>query len=266
MKRPFLSLIHEAGKAFGIQFFEIERNAVYRAEKNGKAFLMYNVDFGLNTTSAANIAASKSLTYSVLNKAGIPCVEHAFFLNPNSPYSTNDVQEEVEKFFQAYGPKIVVKPDNGLQGKDVNKVETLSQLHETMTQLFEKNLNVALSPYYEADVEFRVVILKGEAKLSFAKEKLCSWKHNLTGGYAKAKEMDGYSNDFVNELQNLAIQAAKALELNFCTVDILNTLEGIKVLEANSSVFLSEYMKTSEKAKQQAFQLYQDAFRAVFCE
>jgi glutathione synthase/RimK-type ligase-like ATP-grasp enzyme len=266
MKRPFLSLIQEAGLSCGVQFTEIEEHIVYRAQKDGKTFLMYNVDLGLNNTSAANIANSKSLTYSVLANAGLPCVEHTFLPNPNTAYSTGDTFVKAKQFFLAHGPQLVIKPDSGLQGKDVYKIDSLPQLKDRMSQLFAKQLDVSLSPYYETNYEFRVVILKGEAKLSFAKEKLRSWKHNLTGGQAKVRELDFLPATFVNELHKLAINAANALQLTFCSIDVLHTVTGLKVLEANASVFLSEYMKTSNAAKQQVFELYQDAFTIKFNE
>jgi carbamoylphosphate synthase large subunit len=264
MKRPFLSLVHDAGRACGIQFTEIVPNAVYKVEKSGQSFLMNGVDLGLNTTSAASIANSKSLTYSVLSYARVPCVEHLFLLHPHSPYASEDVYEKATCFFETFGPHLVVKPDNGMQGNDVFKVESLAELHESTTHLFTKSLNVALSPYYEAKYEYRVVVLNGEAKLSFTKEKVHSWKHNLTGGHAKVIELDFLDNSCLNKLHQHAVEAANALQLTFCTVDVLHTKNGFKVLEVNASVFLSEYMKSSLLAKQRVYHLYKEAFNLMF--
>jgi hypothetical protein len=54
------------------------------------------------------------------------------------------------------------------------------------------------------------------------------------------------------------------VQLNFCTVDILNPLEGIKVLEANSSVFLSEYIKRRKKQNRRHFNFIRRLFGLFF--
>jgi len=260
MNRPYLSLIQYAGRQCGWEFIEIVPNALYEARYKNVSFLMYDVDLGFNQASNANIANSKSLTSASLLRAGVPCVEHIFLLNPRSPFASENTHEKTVEIYNMYGPCLVIKPDDGKQGDHVMKCKSFKQFQDGLHSLFLKNRNVVVSPFYDANQEYRVVILNEEVKLAFIKERLHSWKHNLTGGFAAVKEIDSLPESKIQKIYSIAIQASKALELTFCTVDILETVEGYKVLEVNASVYLSEYMKTSELAKEKVFHLFKDAF------
>ena len=264
MKRPYLSLIQEAGIQCGIQFIEIAPNVLYEVKKDGTSFLMNDVDLGLNQTSSASIANSKSLTYTMLSRTGVPCIEHFFLLHPRSRYAYEDTYKKAEGIYRTFGPLLVLKPDEGKQGNDVMKCHSLEELYSLMDALFAKNVNITISPYYEAKHEYRLVVLNEAVKLIFAKEKIRSWKHNLTGGGAIVKEIDFLTNNEIEKLHKIAIQAAKALQLTFCTVDVLSTTQGFKVLEVNASVYLSEYMKTDEHARQRVLEVFKDAFTYKF--
>lgn len=61
-----------------------------------------------------------------------------------------------------------------------------------------------------------------------------SWKHNLSGG---AKPHILQKGDLYNKIQDLAIKAGKAMNINFATIDIIQTVENeLYVLEVNSGV------------------------------
>ncbi|MBB6632823.1 ATP-grasp domain-containing protein [Cohnella thailandensis] len=258
--RPYLSLIQRAGASVGVSFREIEAGQIYSASYEDKQFAMYNVDLGLNDSSSFLIAKSKASTHSVLASAGIPSVEHRFLLNPNSKYSSEDAFRKAERLFEQYGSDAVVKRDDGAQGENVFRVTSLGELRERLARLFSLELNAAISPYRSSELEYRVVVLNDEVRLAFSKSRTSSWKHNLSGGAS----VGGIEPSLEDALFKLAADAANAVGLAFCSVDILNTSEGLQVLEVNGTVFLSEFIKGNAEREKRAFRLFQDAFRTKF--
>ncbi|WP_168735486.1 ATP-grasp domain-containing protein [Cohnella fermenti] len=258
--RPYLRMVQNAGASAGISFREIEANLIYLASKNGKQFAMYNVDLGLNDSSSYNIARSKASTHSVLAAGGVPSIEHRFLLNAASKHTTEDIFDKAERLFKRYGSNAVVKRDDGAQGENVFLVGNKEELRDRLEHLFALELNAAISPYRPSELEYRIVVLNGEARLAFSKSKTSSWKHNLSQG-ASVGEVDGLLQ---GPLFKLAEAAANVIGLVFCSVDILDTPDGLQVLEVNSSVFLSEFIKGRPDREEQAFRLFRDAFRLKF--
>ncbi|RUS46037.1 RimK family alpha-L-glutamate ligase [Cohnella sp. AR92] len=258
--RPYLRMVQSAGASVGVSFREIEANQIYYASKEDKRFAMYNVDLGLNDSSSFNIAKSKASTHSVLSAAGVPSIEHRFLLNANSKYTSEDVFDKAEHILGQYGSDAVVKRDDGAQGENVFRVGSKEELRDRLKHIFGLELNAAISPYRSSDLEYRVVVLNGEARLAFSKSKTGSWKHNLSHG-ASVGEVEP---SLEAPLFKLAVQAAGSIGLVFCSVDVLNTADGLQVLEVNSSVFLSEFIKDNAQREEQAFRLFQDAFRLKF--
>ena len=61
-----------------------------------------------------------------------------------------------------------------------------------------------------------------------------SWKHNLSGGATPALLAKG---ELYNSIESLAIRAGKAMNINFATIDIIQTKTGeLYVLEINSGI------------------------------
>lgn len=67
------------------------------------------------------------------------------------------------------------------------------------------------------------------------KEKVyISWKHNLSGG---ARPTILENSELYSRIEKLAIQAGKAMNINFATIDIIHTTsDELYVLEVNSGI------------------------------
>lgn len=66
-----------------------------------------------------------------------------------------------------------------------------------------------------------------------------SWKFNLSGGALVETELPA---GIRKRVYALAVKAARAVNLRFGTVDILDTPEGLKVLEVNSGIGLTKFV------------------------
>ncbi len=258
--RPYLSLIQHSVTADGVTFEEISANYLYRAIMNDKSFLMHDVEVGLNNSAAAKVSMSKSGTYATLHHAKVPAVEHFFLMNTNSRFNQTNSIELARKLFDRWNKTVVIKQDNGSQGNNVFKVSTLHELEERLQFLFDREVHASISPYKEATYEYRIVMLNRQPRLFLAKERTTSWKHNLISG---AKSID-VTEHLIPQLSELAKNATEAVELEFCTVDILDTTDGLFVLEVNEQVMLDEYSKNNQMRQEKVAQIYREAILTRF--
>jgi glutathione synthase/RimK-type ligase-like ATP-grasp enzyme len=89
------------------------------------------------------------------------------------------------------------------------------------------------------------------------------WRHNLAFG--AQPEVITPDNILYTTLADIAIRAAKAINLGFCTVDILQSLSGeLKVLEVNSGVSVEKFAEAlGEEGAAIAKGVYQAALKAL---
>ncbi|WP_158735863.1 RimK family alpha-L-glutamate ligase [Alteribacillus sp. YIM 98480] len=258
--RPYLSMIQQSVAHDGITFEEITPDYLYKVKKGEKTFLMNDLEMGLNTSSSAKLAASKSGTYDVLAFRDIKAIEHVFLLNKHSRFQTSDPFQQAEDLFFKFNENVVIKPDNGAQGNNVFKIDNLEKLKETLDYLFSLHVSVAISPFYASTFEYRVITLYGTPKLFLKKERTNSWKHNLING-ALSKHMEKERMPFLGEI---AGRTSHALELNYCSVDILDTSHGLFVLEVNDQVMLENYLRDNPEEKESISGIYREAIHKRF--
>ncbi|MCA0991398.1 ATP-grasp domain-containing protein [Pseudalkalibacillus hwajinpoensis] len=262
MIRPYLEMIKNSALKDGVTFEEIEPNYLHHVKKGKLSFIMYDVDIGLNNSTSTKLASSKSGTFEALKHAEIPAIEHFFLINNKSRFCQDNPFNLAKELFEKFNNTIVLKPDNGRQGNNVFKITNLSQLEEKLNHIFSLEVNAVLSPYFESNLEYRIVTLGNIPKIYFAKERTYNWKHNLIKG-ALPKKVE---SEKIPILDNLAKKAAKTLQLDFCTVDILETSEGFKVLEINEQVMLEQYSKKDPDFKSQVSKLYNEALLHRFSQ
>lgn len=89
-----------------------------------------------------------------------------------------------------------------------------------------------------------------------------SWKHNLSGGSIPTILEKG---EQYNKIATLAIQAGKALNMNFATIDIIQTVEGkLYVMEANSGICGELFSKVIDGGYEMVKEIYRKAIKAMF--
>lgn len=259
--RPYLKMIQHSVTTSGITFEEVTPNFVYRASDGLKSFVMVDAEIGLNNGASTIIAMSKSLTYDVLHKANIPAVEHIYLPHPDSKFSDLNPYSLAERYFQAFNGEVVVKQDNGAQGNHVYKINEITDLHEKLDLLFSLQLNGAIGPYYEAEIEYRIVTFNHQARVFLGKKRVRSWKHNLINGAVAIEVSDQAKQEALAEL---ASRTSKALGLDFCSVDILETNQGLRVIEVNHKVMLDEYCKQNPSEVPALSDLYREVILQRF--
>ena len=90
-----------------------------------------------------------------------------------------------------------------------------------------------------------------------------SWKYNLYGG-ATAKVIDKENRSY-KRIENLAIDAGKALDMTFATIDIINTKNNkLYVLEINSGVAANIFSEIVDHGKELTKGIYRKALITIF--
>lgn len=144
----------------------------------------FGYDIGLNSAVAHKIANDKSATADVLEMAGIPCVPHTVFLNPqlNAFIPPVGSWEAMLKLLARHPEGIVVKPNEGTSGKSVFFVSTKPALELAVNRIFASHLSLAISPYLPIEDEVRVVLIDDAPVVVYEKSRpaiVGDGKHSL---------------------------------------------------------------------------------------
>lgn len=112
------------------------------------------------------------------------------------------------------------------------------------------------------------IVLKNLSRLNMNyiprdKEKVdISWKHNLSGGATPFVLEKG---ELYSKIASLAMKAGKAMNINFATIDIIQTMENdLYVLEINSGVCASIFAETVDGGYEMIKELYRKFLQALF--
>jgi glutathione synthase/RimK-type ligase-like ATP-grasp enzyme len=86
--------------------------------------------------------------------------------------------------------------------------------------------------------------------------KFLGWKHNLGKG---AKPVIVEENKLKKTLGNLALKASNAININFASVDIVETNNGMLVMEINSGVMTENFAQVNKEHYNIAKNIYKNA-------
>lgn len=240
--------------------------------------------------------------------SGVRCIEHEAFMNPLEPLvhsyiSVSGSIAEILEYSRKFEFNVVVKPLKGTGGADVIHARCEREIEAAAMHVWRKDYGVAVSPYVEIVNEIRVVVLRGEIKLMYRKNRDCitgdgvssvkqliakrigessrpktiicavsgmsieqllcvpesskdipiEWRHNLGLG----STADVYSNA---QVSLLALSAAEALNIKFCSVDVVELQDGtFSVLEVNSGVMMDSFLSANKENRSLAKQIYAEA-------
>jgi len=278
-----------------ITLTKLSANYILKLTKGSNIRYIFNYRFDVNSSATLLICNDKAGTSTVLNSFNISNVHHELFLTPNN--DTNTLKKITDFFYKH--KKIVCKVNDGSGGKDVYFVDNIKDLKIAVNNILKKDKFIALCPFFDIKNEYRVIILNDTVKLIYLKERpyiigngksiiselidkkninleniplnrvlkenekyYLTLKHNLKYG-AVPKIVDTTSALF-NEISILAKKAARAINGKFICVDIIDTFEGLKVLEINASVKLKNFMNSSLENYKITEKIYTDVLDLMF--
>ena len=89
-----------------------------------------------------------------------------------------------------------------------------------------------------------------------------SWKHNLSGG---AKPTILPKGELYTQIEQLAIRAGKAMNINFATIDVIETTDGsLYVLEINSGIGATIFTELVDGGTEIIKDIYRQAVKKLF--
>ncbi len=303
-------IIKELCQEMGIKVEKLSYGWLLQLSKDGKIRHITRNHFDNNPQATGEIADDKYATYEVLKSQEVPVIEHTMIFNPAT--RSKFIPEEgiwntvLEKFLKYH--KLVVKANDGCQGKEVQLCHNVREIEIAIQKLFyQGQASLSICPFYDIKTEYRTFYLDGEVLLIYGKTKPCvigdgkttlgeliealhlpdkkvirdnlsvldmnivpkkdekvdiSWKYNLSGG-ATAKVLN--RGELYQKIERLVIQAGKAMNMNFATIDVIQTVEDeLYVMEVNSGVCATIFAQTIEGGYEIVKGVYRKALEALF--
>lgn len=237
----------------------------------------FGYDIGLNSAIAHRLANDKSATAEVLAMSDVPCIAHRLFLNPKlGIHVVAEGREAVLALLRAHRGGIVLKPSEGTAGRFVFRATTAAEMDRAVGEIFSAGLGLVISPYLDIEDEVRVILLDEGPMVVFSKQRpsvvgdgvnslrelacgmpaarlgeldeqalsevvphgerrILNWRHNLDAGSVPVLIEDGSTR---TACVALATDAARAIGINFASVDLVRVDGAWRVLEINSGVMM----------------------------
>ena len=294
--RIFNELIKKIGDDLGIKVSFISDNWVTILEKNGETHCIQGYKFDLNNHGIGNIIDDKGLFFDLLKHKNIPIIEHFIIFKDYN-------KEEVLNYFKKNNNILVIKGNIGTCGEQVFKVSDETNLFKTIDNLFLSQFSISLCPFYDIKNEYRVILLNKKPRIVYGKirpsiigdgiksirelaiefndyyrdkkidnedyvplngeEILLNFKFNLSMG---SKMFVNIDLSLSKELEGLAFKAIEGLDVNFCSVDIIQTVDNeLLIMEANSGIMMDNYIRfMGNEGYNVAYNLYKDAVKLMF--
>ena len=260
-------LINEICTEKNITVDYLSADYILRLAKDGQSRHIFGPYWDLNSAAADRLACDKAGCYTMLHHSGIPAIEHKIMYNPlrwGYLLDSTGTMANALTYFETHNKAVVAKPNKGAQGRDVFLCNTPLQLETAMQTIFSTEPDIALCPYHEIYTEYRVFYLGGQARYIYGKAKGEDWRHNLSQG-AKAFEVN--DGNLRARLSDLAVLAARCININFATVDIVALEKGeLAVLEINSGVQAQYLLEQLPHRWGTIKAIYTDAISSMFSD
>ena len=277
-----------------VQVEELSYGYILKLTKGGKHHYIIGHKFELNTHAAGAISKDKYATYTILKDANIPVVEHHIVFNPitREEYVQDNGKKQILKYFYDNHEKIVVKPNTGYEGKGVYLCQTEVELEQAIEREYRTiyiegecivtygkeipivlgdgihtveelillqgiTIKEAIKEEISKDLDLTKVLKKGE-KLKIL------WKHNLSGGAIPQPVKDEVLE---KKIQELVRETAEVLNLNFASIDVIQTKSGeLYILETNSGICTANFREKYPEGEAITKQIYEKAIDYMFEE
>ena len=250
LHRQMVDIIRAICAELGIAFTSLSDGWLLELTKGSVTKRILGYKFSLNDSVASSIAGDKVAAHLLLERAGLPSVEHVLLRPP--------VTDEQRQQVQQWG-KFVVKPLDGSGGHGVrlftDAIEATGWITSTGHPAW------AVAPFVDILCEIRLVLLDGEPLIVYEKQAVVveGLKMFNLGMGATAKDIEPDEH-----LVALAASAQATLGLRLSAVDIIEATDGERmVLEVNSGFMMENYIRASEENRQRTVEAYEKIVDAV---
>ncbi len=272
-KNNFTRLIEEICQEEGIRMDSFSYYWAHRLTKDGQVRYIVGYQFPLNISSVKEVCQDKVLTYGILHDNGLPAALHVFL--PNNIPSTGVTKEDNDAACQMMldvFKTVVVKDNAGTGGNKVFKAETMDEVQEALDLIYKSTYSACISPYYEIEDEYRVILLDGEPQVIIRKDRQYTvneqgekvyenWRHNLGQG---AVGVVLQKEEVPEGVVELAEKAVKVLGARFVSADVILVDHKPMILEINGGVMMEHLSSQSSEYYHIAKEIYRKAVLRSF--
>ena len=261
--------IQEICQEENIQFQSLSHDYIGRLTKGDITRHVLWSNWDINNAAADRIACDKCACYTLLSLCGVPAIPHYLLQHPvrrKGWTGEKGTWTQALEYFNNFNQNVVVKPNLGTNGQNLHHCETVQALETAVQAIFENNPDAAISPFYKIQTEYRVFYVNGNCPLVYGKTP-CedNWRHNLSQG-ATAFELDSEKDrEKLAKLKALATRAAKAISINFATIDIAELENGeFAIMEINSGVQARQLLEQKPHLRPVIKNIYAAAVQGMF--
>lgn len=168
-------------------------------------------------------AQDKISTLQIMNQKGIPIPDTLFSVNPD------DISEQITLLG---GAPVIIKMQEGTQGMGVMLAESKKSAKSIIDTFYKMNMNILLQEFIkESNSEDIRIIVAGDKILSAMVRKGVEddFRSNIHRGGS------GYKVKLTDQEKQMAIRAAKYLNLPIAGVDLIRSKKGPLLMEVNST-------------------------------
>ena len=261
--KVFNKIIHELAKENGYSVTRI-LDGVYEFKKGSKKVYIKGKNFGLNNALSTALAKNKAQTYEILRRNNIKAVPHYELYQPLEYAIFGDQEKRNKKritsIIKKEGLPLVLKPAEGMHSRDVSLVYNKRQINKLLRDLFLYEKTLVLAPFRDIKHEYRCIVFGSKVELVYDKVRpVRVKKKKLVFGLKSA--IVPKTDKAYKRLEPLAKKAAKALGLEFASVDIIESEQGFEILEINSNVCIGHFGNKSKENYKLVKAIYKKAFR-----
>lgn len=168
--RNLLKIVKEVCSDNNIEINLLSQDWIIELKKDRECRYIFGYNFEINSSTAQMIAQDKCAAFAVLNKKNIPVVEHFLFMSPtiHKYFDGKGNWSKIVSFFNENN-KIVCKPTKGTGGNNVFVIDNLIDLEIIVHRLLSQNRSISLSPFYQIDNEYRIIVLDNEPLVIYSK-------------------------------------------------------------------------------------------------
>ncbi len=280
LSRPFKHLAYLKQVCLDLEIpFEVKDKhgnliMVQSGGPNGRRHYFANFATPFNDASVVKICADKEFTYHLLQDQ-IAMPRTVGFLDPDlnrrfAAYRSHNDRTQIIKAIEAeFAYPLVVKMNQGLQGKNVFLCRNSSALTKALAQIYNKRSPaydyVALAQtYIKRQAEYRLLTFRG--RLIFAYEKNtaeAAFAGNLSPlHYLNAKANLVVDEQLLAELADFVQPLFAVLDFQFGGIDVLVDPTGQKyLLELNTNPGFDLFLRDNDPAP--LIRMYEDLLKAL---
>lgn len=219
--KTFKEIIEDICKELDIKVTIASKGWMIILEKDNQVRYILGNKFDLNTYAVGSIFDDKYATYQMLLNLNIPVAHHEIMFAPSNEMDfaidCNSLDYAYD-FFERNNRNIVIKANNGSQGKSVYHVTDKDEIKNILDKLFISNYSISLCPFYNIKSEYRIIMLDGKPELTYKKIKpiiVGNGKDTIKELLTKLNPHFFVENEVINNELNTVLKEDEVYEYNW---------------------------------------------------